>query len=145
METVTSGLCYIEDLIFLQNNIAWLCSSLDVQLTDISVKLYNILSYSRFFFLTAFWTTKSVWKCITKKVHNSKEIVSLQDLVVLTVSYVDIKTCPLTKYYYIIEKAYFIYRLFILFVSTYSFLLFLCSVPLRYKRVYLHSSIGILL
>ena len=49
-ETVTSELCYIEDLIFLQNNIVWFWSSRDVQSTDSSIELYNILSYSRFFF-----------------------------------------------------------------------------------------------
>ena len=32
---------------------------------------------------------------------------------------------PLTNYYYIIERVYFIYRLFILFISTFSYLLFL--------------------
>ena len=49
-ETVTSGLCYIEDLIFLQNNIVWFWNSQDAQSTDSSIELYNILSYSRFFF-----------------------------------------------------------------------------------------------
>ena len=38
---------------------------------------------------------------------------------------VDMTTYPITKYYYIIEKVYFISRLFILFISTFSFLLFL--------------------
>ena len=33
--------------------------------------------------------------------HNSKEIVILQGFFVLTVGYVDVKTHPLTKYYYI--------------------------------------------
>ena len=33
--------------------------------------------------------------------HNSKEIVNLEGLFVLTVGYVDMKTYPLTKYYYI--------------------------------------------
>ena len=52
---------------------------------------------------TSFW----------KRVHNSKEIVNLQGLFVC----VDIKIYPLTNYYYIIERVYFIYRLFILFIS----------------------------
>ena len=39
IETVTSGLCYIEDLIFLENNIVWFWNSLDVQSTDSSVEL----------------------------------------------------------------------------------------------------------
>ena len=47
-ETVTSGLCYIEDLIFLDISCLW--NSVDVQSTDNSVELYNILSYSMFFF-----------------------------------------------------------------------------------------------
>ena len=71
--------------------------------------------------------------------HDSKEIVNMKGLFALTVGYVDITTYPLTKYYYIIERVYFIYELFILFVSTLSFLLFL------YKRDYLHTSIDILL
>ena len=54
--------------------------------------------------------------------HNSKEIVNIQGLFVLTVGYVQITTYPLTKCYYIIETVYFIYRLLILF--TLSFLLF---------------------
>ena len=37
---------------------------------------------------------------------------------------VDMTTYPVTKYYYIIERIYFIYRMFILFISTLSFLLF---------------------
>ena len=49
-ETVTSGLYYIEDLIFLENKIVWFWNSLDVFSTDSSVELYDILSYSRFFF-----------------------------------------------------------------------------------------------
>ena len=42
-------------------------------------------------FCSSFW----------KRVHNSKEIVNLQGLFVLTVGYVDMKTYPLTKYNYI--------------------------------------------
>ena len=61
-------------------------------------------------------------------------------LSVLIVGYVDIKTYPLTKYYYIIERLSFIYRLFVIFISTFSFLLFLYTV----KRDYLHASIDIL-
>ena len=52
-------------------------------------------------------------------------------------------TYPLTKYYYIIERVYFICRLFILFVSTFSFLLLFYAVSWRYKRDYLHSSMDI--
>ena len=48
-ETVTSGLFYTEDLIFLENNIVWFWNSLDVQSTNSSVELYNKLSYLRFF------------------------------------------------------------------------------------------------
>ena len=61
METVTQGLCYIEDLIFLENNknnIVWFWDPLDVQSTDGSVELYDILSNSTFFFsnlLHQFW------------------------------------------------------------------------------------------
>ena len=47
METVNSELCYIKDLIFLEN-IVWSWNSLDVQSTDSPVEL-SILSYSRFF------------------------------------------------------------------------------------------------
>ena len=54
-------------------------------------------------------------------------------------------TYPLRKCYYIIESVYFIYRLFILFISTLSSLLFLYTVSWRYKRDYLHANIDILL
>ena len=90
METITSGLCHIKNLIFLENLTVWFRNSLDVQSTNSSVELYNILSYSWFFFNSFFnflFCTSS-WK----KVHNSKEIVNLQGLFVLTVGYKDIKT-----------------------------------------------------
>ena len=48
------------------------------------------------------------------------------------------------KYYYIVEMVYFIYRLFISFISTFSLFLFLYSVSWKYKRDYIHASIDIL-
>ena len=51
---------------------------------------YIIYFHIRAFFLTTFCT--NFWK----RVHNSKEIVNLQGLFVLTVGYVDMKTYPLT-------------------------------------------------
>ena len=89
-------------------------------------------------FLTTFCT--SFWK----RVHNSKQIVNMRGLFVLTVVYVDMTTYPVTKYYYIIERVYFIYRLLVLFMSTLSFLLFLYTVSGSYKKDYLHASIDIL-
>ena len=50
----------------------------------------------------------------------------------------------MAKYYYVIERVYFIYRLFLVFIITFSFLLFLYTVSWRYKRDYLHVSIDIL-
>ena len=125
-ETVTSGLCYTEDLIYLENNIVWFWSSPDVQSTDGSMELTT--------FCISFW----------KRVYNLKKIVNIQSLFVLTVGYVDMTTHPLTKYFYIIERAYSIYRLFILFTSTLPFLMFLYAVSRRYKWAYLHASIYIL-
>ena len=75
---------------------------------------------------------------------NLKEIVNIQVLFVLTLGYVDMATYPLTKYYYITERVYFIYTLFILLISTLSSLLFLYTVSWRYKKDYLHASIDIL-
>ena len=49
-EIVTSGLCYVEDLIFLENNVAWFWKFLHVHSADSVVELYNILSDSRFHF-----------------------------------------------------------------------------------------------
>ena len=92
-----------------------------------------IFEVSEAIFCTNFW----------KRVHNSKEIVNIQDLFVLTVGNVDMTTYPLTKYYYIIEKVYFIYRLFVLFISTFQFLLFLYTASWRYKRDHPHASIYI--
>ena len=57
-----------------------------------------------------------------KRVNNSKGIVNLQGLLMLIVVYVDMTTYPLTKHYYIIERVYFIYQLFILFISIFSYL-----------------------
>ena len=81
---------------------------------------WNYLMYFhiRGSFLTTFYT--SFWK----RVHNLKEVVNIQGLLVLTVGYVDMTTYTPTRYYYIIERVYFIYSLFILFISTLSFLLF---------------------
>ena len=61
----------------------------------------------------------------------------------MTFGYGDMTTYPLTKYYYITETVYFICKLFILFIITFSFLLFLYTVSWRYKRDYLHASIDI--
>ena len=69
------------------------------------------------------------------KKHNSKEIVNMQGLFVLTADSVDMTTYPLTIYYHIIERVYLIYRLFILFISTFSCLLFLYTVSWRHKRL----------
>ena len=98
---------------------------------------YIIYFHIRGSFLTTLCT--SFWKIA----HNSKETVNIQGLFVLTVGYVDMTTYPLTKYYYIIERVDFIYRLFILCITTFSFLLFLYTVSWAYKRDYLHASIDI--
>ena len=77
--------------------------------------------------------------------HNLKEIVNLQNLFVLAGRYLDMTTNPLKEYYCTIERVYFIYKLFILFISTFSFLLFLCGVSWREKGDELYVSIDILL
>ena len=77
--------------------------------------------------------------------YNSKEIVDLEGFFILSVSYVDMTTYPATKYYFIIERLYVIYRLLVLIISTFSFLLFLYTISWRYKRDYLHARIDILL
>ena len=77
--------------------------------------------------------------------YNSKEIVDLEGFFIWSVSYVDMTTYPATKYYFIIERLYVIYRLLVLIISTFSFLLFLYTVSWRYKRDYLHARIDILL
>ena len=71
-------------------------------------------------FCTSFW----------ERVHNSKKIVDL--------------ISTLTKYCCIIWRLYFIYRQFILFISTLPFLLFLYTISWRYKRDCLHASSYIL-
>ena len=48
--------------------------------------------------------------------HNSKEIVNLQGWFVLTVGYIDMTTYPQVKYCHIIERVYFIYKLFMFYV-----------------------------
>ena len=48
---------------------------------------------------------------------------NIQGLFILNIGYEDMTTYPLTKYYYIIERAYFIYKFFILFISSLSFFL----------------------
>ena len=90
-------------------------------------------------FLKTFST--SFWKIVRK----SKEIVNIHGLFALTVCYGDINTYLPKKYYYIIERVYFIYRLFVLFISTWSSLLLLYKASWRYNRDYLHVSTDILL
>ena len=84
------GSCDIEDLFFLENNIVLYWNPPVVQSTDSSLGLYIFIF--EVLFLTGFCT--SFWK----RVHNSKEIVNLQDLFVLTVRHVGIKTSP-NRYY----------------------------------------------
>ena len=120
-ETVTSGLCYIEDLRFLENNIVSFWNSLDVQWTT---------------FCTSFW----------QKVHNSKKIINLQSLFALTIGYIDMTTYPLTKYCYNIKRDLF-YFLFIgclYFLSVHSHSCCFYIVSWRYERDYLHATIDIL-
>ena len=79
-----------------------------------------------------------------KRVHKSNKTVNIQGLFVLTIGYVDVTTYLPTNYYYIIERVYFVYRFFVLFIRTLSFLLLLYAASWRYKRDYLHASIDIL-
>ena len=112
-KTVTLGLCYIEDLIFMK------IIQFDFEILLMSNQLIAQWNYIMHFHIRgSFLATSctSFWK----RVHNSKEIVNLQVLFVLTVGYVDIKTYPLTQYYYIVEIVYFIYGLLILFICTFS-------------------------
>ena len=88
------------------------------------MELCNIFSYSRFLF-------KHFFATVFGRVYNAKEMVNLQSLLALIV-------VTLTKNYNIIERVYFICRLFLLFISTFSFLLSLYTVSWRYKRDYLH-------
>ena len=53
---------------------------------------------------------------------------NVQGLFVLIVGCVYMTTHPLTKYDHIMERVCFIYRLFVLFISTSSFLMFLYTV-----------------
>ena len=101
------------------------------------MEFYNIFSYSKFFFKKL---SEPVFgkECIMRKKRKFTKF-----FCVSIVGYVDMITYPLTKYYYIIERVYFIYRLFILFASTFLFLLFFYTVSRRYKRDYLHSSMDI--
>ena len=69
---------------------------------------------------------------------------NIHGLFALTVCYGDINTYLPKKYYYIIERVYFIYRLFVLFISTLSSLLLLYKASWRYIREYLHVSTDIL-
>ena len=79
-----------------------------------------------------------------KRVHNSKEIVNIQVLFVLTVGYLDMTIYSLATFYYIIQRMYLIYRLSVLCISIFQILLFLYVVSWRHKRDYLHASIDIL-
>ena len=62
----------------------------------------------------------------------------------LTVGYIDMTTILWTKHYYIIDIVYFIYRLFVFFISILSSLLLFYTASWRHKRDYLHASLDIL-
>ena len=90
------------------------------------MELCNTLSYSRFFFQQI-----------------SPPVVKIQDLLFFNRwlrRYHHTSTNKVLLYYW---KSIF-YRLFILFINTLSFLLFLYTVSWRYKRDYIHASIDIL-
>ena len=78
--------------------------------------------------------------------HNSKKIIYLQGLFVLTVGYGDMTTYLIRKYYYVIKRACFVDEFFIfsLFITTFPFLLLLYAVSWSYKRDYVHASTDIL-
>ena len=75
------------------------------------MELYSIFSYSKFFFqqfsAPFLWTNIHTiclfWPFLVDQY--------TYNLFVLTVGYVNMTTYPLTKYYYIIDRVYFIYRL----------------------------------
>ena len=99
---------------------------------------YIIYFHTQGSFSTAFCI--SFWK----KVHNLKEIVNYTRIVCFDRwlrRYDHISTNKVLLYYW---RVYFVYRLFILLITTFSFLLFLYTVSWRYKIDYLHASIDIL-
>ena len=102
-------------------------------------------TYIIYFHPRGFFFNNFLQYLIRKRVYNSKEIVDLEFFFILSVSYVDMTTYPATKYYFIIERLYVIYRLLVLIISTFSFLLFLYTISWRYKKDYLHARIDILL
>ena len=61
---------------------------------------------------------------------------------VLIVGSVDMTAYPITKHCYF-ERRCFIYRLFLLFISTSSFLLFLYTASWKCNRYYLHASMPV--
>ena len=101
-------------------------------------------TYIIYFHPRGFFFNNFLQYLIRKRVYNSKEIVDLEFFFILSFSYVDMTTYPATKYYFIIERLYVIYRLLVLIISTFSFLLFLYTISWRYKTDYLHGSIDIL-
>ena len=68
----------------------------------------------------------------------SKEIVNIQGLFVLTIGYLDMTTYLPTKYYYNIESVYFIYTLFMVFISKY-----ICYIHIHYIHLYIYTFIHI--
>ena len=111
-------------ILYFDFEILWMSSQLIVQWN------YIIFFYIWGSFLTTFCT--SFWK----KVHNSKKNCKSARFVCFDLwlhRYQNIYT--LTKYYYIIERVYFIYKLLILFISTFSFLLLLYTVSWKYERL----------
>ena len=123
---------------FLENNIVWFWTSLNDKSPDSSVELHNILSYLRSFF-SNFLHQLLEKSAYFKRNYESAWFVCFDGWLR---RYENIY--PLTKYYFIIERVYFTYSLFILLISTFSFLLFLYTVSWRCKRNYLYASIDIL-
>ena len=135
METLTTGLCYI----FLENNIVWFWRFSGC---PINWRLSGIIQHT---FIVEGFFINSLQKFLKNSALFNRNCISQRFIIYFDrwlSRYQNIY--PLTKYYYIIERVCSIYRLLILFISTFSFLLLLYSVSWRYRRDYLYTSADIL-
>ena len=103
-----------------------------------SIVQWNYTIYFQYFHVRGSFFNNFLHQLLENSAFLSKEIINIQGLFVLTVGYLDMTTYLPIKYYYIIESVYFIYRLFVLFISRCIY-----HIHIHYIHIYIYTYIRI--
>ena len=99
-----------------------------------SIVQWNYTIYFQYFHIRGSFFNNFLHQLLENSAFLSKEIINIQGLFVLTVGYLDMTTYLPIKYYYIIESVYFIYRLFVLFISRCIY-----HIHIHYIHIYIYT------